>query len=126
MNPPSPPPARVRITSSRRGATAPRSRSVARDLDEQTDLGDIYIDGLIRAQRRLSLIVAGLTVAGLTGLPLLLTLVPATRTLTVVGVPFSWFAIGVAVYPCAWFLARWYTRQSERIESDFVAVVEGS
>ena len=41
-------------------------------------------------------------------------------------VPFPWLALGVLVYPCAWFLARWYTRQAERIEADFAEVVESS
>ena len=42
------------------------------------------------------------------------------------GEPFPWLSLGVAVYPAAWFLARWYTRQAERIEQDFADVVESS
>ncbi len=125
MTPGNPPP-RVRVTSSRRGATTPRRRPVARDLEEQTDLGDVYLAGLMRAQRRLSLIVVGLIVVALIGLPVLLSAVPSTRSLTIIGVPFPWLAVGGAVYPCAFFLARWYTRQCERLEADFAAVVESS
>ena len=120
------PPQRVRVTSSRRGATPMHARPVSRDLDEQTELGDVYLDGLMRAQLRLSVAVVALTVAGLAALPVTLSLVPATRTITVVGVPFPWLVLGVAVYPAAWFLARWYTRQAERIEQDFTDVVESS
>ena len=120
------PPQRVRVTSSRRGATPMHARPVSRDLDEQTELGDVYLDGLMRAQLRLSVAVIALTVAGLAALPVTLSLVPATRTITVVGVPFPWLVLGVAVYPAAWFLARWYTRQAERIEQDFAEVVESS
>lgn len=121
-----PRPTRIRVTSSRRGAGRPTSQSIARDLDEQTGLGDVYLAGLMRAQLRLSLAVLGLTIGGLAALPVVLTLVPATRTLTVLWVPFPWLALGVLVYPCAWFLARWYTRQAERIEADFAEVVESS
>jgi hypothetical protein len=103
-----------------------RSRPVSRDLDEQTGLGDVYLEGLMRAQLRLSVAVLALTAVGLAALPVVLALVPATRTLTVGGVPFPWLALGVAVYPAAWFLARWYTRQAERIEQDFAEVVESS
>ena len=117
---------RVRVTSSRRGAAPMHARPVSRDLDEQTELGDVYLDGLMRAQLRLSVAVVALTVAGLAALPVTLSLVPATRTITVVGVPFPWLVLGVAVYPAAWFLARWYTRQAERIEQDFADVVESS
>ncbi|GAA4400211.1 hypothetical protein GCM10023168_08770 [Fodinibacter luteus] len=103
-----------------------RARPVARDLDEQTGLGDVYLAGLMRAQLRLSAAVLALTAVGLAALPVVLTLVPATRTLTIAGLPFPWLALGVLVYPAAWFLARWYTRQAERIEQDFAEVVESS
>jgi hypothetical protein len=102
------------------------ARPVSRDLDEQTELGDVYLDGLMRAQLRLSVAVIALTVVGLAALPITLTLVPATRTITVVGLPFPWLVLGIAVYPAAWFLARWYTRQAERIEQDFAEVVDAS
>ena len=102
------------------------ARPVSRDLDEQTELGDVYLDGLMRAQLRLSLAVIALTVVGLAALPITLTLVPATRSITVVGLPFPWLVLGIVVYPAAWFLARWYTRQAERIEQDFAEVVDSS
>ena len=74
------PPQRVRVTSSRRSAAPMHARPVTRDLDEQTGLGDVYLAGLMRAQLRLSLAVLGLTIGGLAALPVVLTLVPATRT----------------------------------------------
>ncbi len=119
-------PQRVRVTSSRRGAAPMHARPVSRDLDEQTELGDVYLEGLMRAQLRLSVAVLALTVVGLAALPITLLLVPATRTITVAGLPFPWLVLGIAVYPAAWFLARWYTRQSERIEQDFAEVVDAS
>lgn len=118
------PPPRVRVTSSRRGAAHLGSRRVARDLDEQTELGGVYLGGLMRAQLRLSVAVLALTVVGLTSLPLAVTLVPALQTTTVAGLPFPWLVLGVVVYPTAWTLARWYTRQSERLEADFAEAVE--
>ncbi len=118
------PPQRVRVTSSRRGATPMHARPVSRDLDEQTELGDVYLDGLMRAQLRLSVAVIALTVLGLAALPVTLALVPATRTMDIVGLPFPWVVLGIAVYPAAWFLARWYSRQAERIEQDFAEVVD--
>ncbi len=99
---------------------------MARDLDEQTELGDVYLAGLMRAQLRLSAAVVALTVAGLVGLPVVFSVVPATQGLEVAGIPFPWLALGVAVYPAAWVLAWWYTRQAERIEADFADVVESS
>ena len=124
--PDGPPPVRVRVTSSRKGAAPMRSRPVSRELDEQTVLGDVYLAGLMRAQLRLSVAVLALMVVGLAGLPVVLALVPATRTLTIGRLPFPWLVLGGLVYPSAWFLARWYTRQAERIEADFTEVVEPS
>src|SRR6476469_4657019 len=107
------PPQRVRVTSSRRGAAPMHARPVSRDLDEQTELGDDYLDGLMRAQPRLSVAVIALTLHGLAAVPVTLGRVPATSAITVVGVPFPWLVLGVAGYPAGWFLARWYTRQAE-------------
>lgn len=120
-------PARVRVTSSRRSAVSARtaqSRVLASDLDEQTEIGDVYLDGLRRAQLRLALTVLGLMAAAIGGFPLLLTLVPSTRTMTLAGVPFPWLVLGVVVYPATWLLARGYVRQAERIESEFADIVE--
>ncbi|MEO6020572.1 MAG: hypothetical protein ABIP45_10040 [Knoellia sp.] len=120
-------PARVRVTSSRRTAVTAvhaQSRLLARDLDEQTELGDVYLEGLMRAQLRLALMVLGLMTTALGGFPLLLTFVPSTRTMTLAGVPLPWLVLGVLVYPAAWFLARGYVRQAERIEADFADILE--
>lgn len=120
-------PPRVRVTSSRRSAVAAvtaHARVRASDLDDQTELGDVYIDGLRRAQLRLALTVLALMAAAIGGFPLLLTLVPSTQTMTLAGVPFPWLVLGVVVYPAAWLLARGYVRQAERIEAEFADIVE--
>lgn len=118
------PPRRVRVTSARRGPTRPAATSLARDLDEQTGLGDVYLEGLMRAQFRLAAIVLGLAVASIGGLPVLLIAIPSVRRLTLLGIPFPWLVLGVLVYPVTWLLAGWYTRQAERVESDFRAALD--
>src|SRR5690349_18366666 len=116
-------PARVRVTSSRRGARTARTRPLSTDLDEQTELGDVYLDGLRRAQLRLGLTVLGLMVLALGGFPMLLSLIPSTRTMTLAGIPLPWLVLGVLVYPAAWLLARGYVRQAERIETEFADII---
>lgn len=116
-------PARVRITSSRRSAVAPGSRPLATDLDEQTELGDVYLEGLMRAQLRLSLSVLGVLVLAVAGFSVLLIAVPAARTTVLFGLPFPWLVLAVAVYPATWLAARTYVRQAERIEAEFADVV---
>ncbi len=123
MSIPGGPPHRVRVTSSRRGAVAPSTRPISHELDEQTELGGVYLRGLMRAQARLSLLVLGTGVVAIGGLPVLMTLVPSTRTLALWGIPFPWLVLGVAVYPVTAMLARWYVRGAERIEAEFSDVV---
>ena len=88
MSAPAGPPQRVRVTSSRRWAVAPSARPIALELDEQTQLGGVYLGGLMRAQLRLSLLVLGTGAVILGGLPALMLLVPSTRTLSLWGLPF--------------------------------------
>ncbi|KGN38092.1 DUF485 domain-containing protein [Knoellia subterranea] len=101
-----------------------RTRALATDIDEQTRLGDVYIDGLRRAQLRLALTVLGLMALALGGFPVLLALVPSTRTMTLAGIPLPWLVLGILVYPAAWLLARGYVRQAERNEAEFSDIVE--
>lgn len=115
---------RVRVTSSRRGAARPpEAAALSRDLAEQTGLGAVYLQGLLRAQLRLSLTVLGVGAAALGGLPVLFLVVPATRELGVLGIPFPWLVLGGLIYPVTALAARWYARAAERLERDFTAIV---
>lgn len=117
-------PVRVRVTSSRRDAATRRDfRPLTREIDEQTDLGEVYMAGLMSAQLRLALRVLAFGAVGLGGLPLLFLFVPDTRSLEIGSLPFPWLVLGVLVYPVALLVARYYVRQSERIEREFSQVV---
>ena len=122
---PSSTPKRVRVTRSRRVSQRASWRPVAAELDEQTGVGDVYLEGLMRAQFRLSVLVLILLVVGLGGLPVLLIAFPTTRSLTVIGVPFPWLVLAIAFYPTMWLLARWYAAQSARVERQFRDVLSG-
>ncbi|HPF75299.1 MULTISPECIES: hypothetical protein [Phycicoccus] len=113
------------MTRSRRVSQRASWRPVAAELDEQTGVGDVYLEGLMRAQFRLSVLVLILLVVGLGGLPVLLIAFPTTRSLTVIGVPFPWLVLAIAFYPTMWLLARWYAAQSARVERQFRDVLSG-
>ena len=118
------PPARVRVTSTRRDAPLRGDvRPLTREIDEQSNLGEVYMAGLMTAQLRLAGLVLAFGAVGLGGLPLLFLLVPATRTLEIGRVPLPWLVLAVVVYPVALVVARFYVRQSERIEAEFSAAV---
>ena len=124
MSDEAPPPPRVRVTSTRRDATERRDpRPITREIDEQSNLGEVYMAGLMATQLRLAGKVLAFGAVGLGGLPLLFLLVPTTRTLAVGPVPVPWLVLAVVVYPVAIVVARYYVRQSERIEAEFSDVV---
>jgi hypothetical protein len=116
-------PQRVRVTSSRRGASAPRRRTATSALVEQTGVGQLYLRGLLRAQLRLAVGVLGVVAATLLGLPLLFAVVPATRDLHLGPLPFSWVVLGVLLYPAMMVVAAVYSRQAERTERRFADIV---
>lgn len=121
-------PRRVRVTSprttaARRPVTHTGPPTGTREIDEQTRVGEVYMQSLIQSQLRLALMVIAGTVVVLGGLPLMFALVPVTRTLAVVGIPLPWLLLGVAVYPAVYVAARIYVRHAERIEAEFTEFV---
>lgn len=115
---------RVRVTSSRRAVRASARRPLVAELSEQTELGEVYLRGLIRAQLRLAATILGIGVAGLGGLPMIFWLFPVTRDFRVLDLPVPWIIVGAAIYPAAVLLAAAYVRRSTRIESDFTEMVK--
>ena len=116
---------RVRITSPRRGAARRGPiRPATTEIDEQTGLGKVYMDALLRAQLRLTASVLVAVAAGLGILPLLFLAVPATHELRVWHVPLPWIILGVLVYPVVALAALYYVRHAEAIERDFADLVD--
>jgi hypothetical protein len=107
-------------------ARRPVRPDVAREIDDQTHLGEIYMHALLRSQLRLGLTVCGVVAVVLGGLPLLFAVEPALRTVRVVGIPLPWLLLGVLVYPALIGEAWVYTRLAERNERDFTELVERS
>jgi hypothetical protein len=111
------------VTSPRTSAARRPTTPGTREIDEQTRVGEVYMNSLIQSQLRLALVVIAGAVIVLGGLPLLFALVPATRTLSVLGLPLPWLLLGIAVYPVAYIAARTYVRHAERIEAEFTEFV---
>lgn len=119
------PPPRVRVTGPY--ADRPRSRprpTAASEIDAQSELGAIYVSGLLRAQMRLALrTVAGLLLT-IGALPVLFHLAPDLGEHNVLGMPVPWVVLAFACYPVLILLAWRYVRAAERHEAEFIAVVE--
>jgi hypothetical protein len=120
-------PARVRVTSpqtERRGGRA--RRTVASEIDAQSELGEIYLAALLRSQLRLALgTVVALTLT-VGALPVAFWLLPGLTSHHVLGMPVSWVVLAFACYPVLVLLAWRYVRAAERNEREFTHVVERS
>lgn len=113
-------PARVRVTGpDRRPRPSPRTG----DIDEETPLGAVYLDSLLREQLWLALRILALLTLTVGSLPLLFQLAPGLADVRVVGVPIAWLLLGVLVYPWLVVLGWRYVRRAESNEADFVDLV---
>jgi hypothetical protein len=118
------PPARVRVTSPRMGAVQrPPYRPATGEIDEQTDVGELYVTALLRAQLRPALGILTTLVLGLGGLPLLFVMLPQMSDVRVGPVTLPWLLLGVAVYPLLVAAAWWHVRAAERVERDFTDIL---
>ncbi len=117
-------PRRVRVTSPRQSARrrAP-ARSLSTEIDEQTGLGEVYVDSLVRAQLRLSMSVLAGLVLLLGGPPLAFALWPNLLTVAIGPMTLPWLLLAALLYPLGVVVARAYVRAAERVERDFEEVL---
>jgi hypothetical protein len=116
--------ARERITHPR--TTAARSipaRPPTREIDELTDLGELYLASLMRSQRR----AAFTGCAGTIGLLLAVAVATAELTswdrITVLGIALPWVLVGIVLYPVLGGLGLLVVRLAERNERSFAALM---
>jgi hypothetical protein len=116
--------ARQRITGPRTPSTTRRRIEVAREIDEQTALGEVYMRSLMRSQLRLAGVVIGVLALTLGMLPLLFAFVPAVSGSDILGIPLPWLLLGLIVYPALVGVGWFYVRQAERNEREFSDLVD--
>ena len=116
-------PQRVRVVlAHRRGTRLVRTRV---EVQEQTQVGDALVRGLVRAQLGLAFRLAAVVVCAVVAIALLNALFPDLLALTVFGIRLNWLILAVAVYPLLYGVGRLYVRLAEQGERDFVRVVDG-
>ncbi|EME22969.1 hypothetical protein [Rhodococcus triatomae] len=109
------------VLAHRRGARTVRTRV---EVQEQTQVGEAMVRGLVRAQLGLALRVAAVVVSTAFAIPLLFVAFPALGDTTVAGVRLSWLVLGVAAYPALYLAGRIYIRLAERTEQEFVDLTD--
>lgn len=112
---------RVVLNDSRNPVTVVR---VITEIEEQTSVGEALVRNLVRAQLRMALWLAALTVALFGGLPLAFYLSPTFGDASVFGVRLPWLLLGVLPFPVLFTIGLVYNRLAERYEKDFVNMVE--
>jgi nucleoside permease NupC len=110
------------ILANRRGARVIRTRV---EVQEQTQVGDALVRGLMRAQLGLALRLAAVVVCAVAAIPLLMGLFPQIDDVQVFGIRLNWLILAVLVYPVLYGVGRLYVRLAEQSERDFVSVVDG-
>jgi hypothetical protein len=115
---------RVRVTAPRSSPASADSNTVSRELDEQTEVGELFIGSLIRSQLRLALVVAGGFLLILLGVPVLLAFLPVIADLTVFTVPAPWILLGAGVYPLVIVCGVLYVRSAARNEQRFLDLMD--
>jgi O-antigen/teichoic acid export membrane protein len=118
------PPPRVRVVHPRMGA--PRRSApapVVREINEQTQLGEVYMRALIRSQLRLAILTCVALAILLGGAAFLLALEPRLVHVQALSIPVPWLMLGVLAYPPLILLAMFTMHHAERNENDFAAFV---
>ena len=115
-----PPRERV-VLAHRRGARMVRTRV---EVQEQTEVGDALVRGLVRAQLGLAVRLATVVMCAVVAIPFGGSLFPTLASLSVFGVRLNWLVLAVLVYPMLYGVGRLYVRLAEQGERDFISVVD--
>jgi uncharacterized BrkB/YihY/UPF0761 family membrane protein len=103
----------------------PGERALA-ELKEQTEVGEVLLRSLTRAQLMLALRIFAVFGFFLLGLPALFATHTGLADYRIIGLPLPWLVLGLAIYPLLVLLGLLYVRQAERNERDFVEFIERS
>ena len=109
------------VLAHRRGTRVVHTRV---EVQEQTEVGDALVRGLVRAQLGLALRLAALVAGGMAALPLLNAAFPELAAVAVFGMRLNWLILAVLVYPTMYGVGRLFIRLAEQGERDFIGVVD--
>lgn len=109
------------VLGRRRGARMVHTRV---EVQEQTEVGDALVRGLMRAQFGLALRLGISVTAIIVAIPLVGSLFPAFTTAAIAGIRLNWIILGVLLYPLVYATGRLYVRFAEQAERDFLGVID--
>ncbi|BBY59617.1 hypothetical protein [Mycolicibacterium sarraceniae] len=109
------------VLAHRRGTRVVHTRV---EVQEQTEIGDALVRGLVRAQLGLALRLAAVVAGGMAALPLINAVFPELSAASVFGVRLNWLTLAALVYPALYGVGRLFIRLAEQGERDFMGVVD--
>jgi hypothetical protein len=109
------------VLAHRRGARIVRTRV---EVEEQTEVGDALVRGLVRAQLGLALRLATVVMSAVLVILMGGRLFPVLITTAVFGIRLNWLLLAVLSYPLLYVVGRLYVRLAEQGERDIVRVVD--
>ncbi|MET4168834.1 MULTISPECIES: hypothetical protein [Gordonia] len=116
------PPQRERVVlASRRGARMVRTRV---EVQEQTEVGDALVRGLMRAQLGLGLRLGGALLAVAMAIPVAAWLFPGIADAEILGIRLIWLVLGLVAFPVLYLAGRLYVHLAEQAERDFMGLVD--
>jgi hypothetical protein len=120
------PPRRVRVVLAGGEPRSPRPEAAAREIEEQTPVGEVLVRGLIRTQLALAVRLSVLVVVAFGVQPVLFAVYPGAARVEVFGLPLPWLLLGLLAYPFVFGIAWGYVRAAERNERHFTDLVNRS
>src|SRR5947199_132367 len=123
LDPDAPDPPGDALTLDDLEASAPADDAL-QEIAEQTPYGEILLEDLIRRQLRLGISVAAVFLVILLGLPLMNLGFPGLVQMHVLGLPMSWLALAILIYPFVWVLAWYFVVTSRKYEDEFTELVK--
>ncbi len=109
------------VLADRRGARMIRTRV---EVQEQTEIGDALVRGLMRAQLGLALRLGVGVLMTCVSIPILCALFPAVGTWAIGGVRLLWIVLGPLLFGVLYVAGRYYVRVADQAEQDFLGIVD--
>ena len=117
------PPPRVRVTGPPRRHLGGHHNDPAREIDAETELGEVFMRSLLREQLRLAILALSVLALTLGLVPLAFAVFPELSRVQVGSMPLAWVLLGVLTYPWLVLVGWWYVRRAEANERDFADLV---
>ncbi len=94
------------------------------EVQEQTEVGDALVRGLMRAQLGLGLRLGGALLVVAAAIPVVFWLMPSVADADAFGIRLPWLVLGLLTFPVLYLTGRLYVHLADQAERDFMGLVD--